>query len=71
MAATTLTPESGIRHSLKPDDQPARNPRDSNPERASSRVALDRTLARLSAAMSAADADQSDLGFSCEWWPPD
>ena len=68
--ASALAPlEPGVKVPLKPEDQPAREPHD--PEDLdfdASRVALDKTLARLAAA--GPSGLERDFGYSCEWWPP-
>jgi hypothetical protein len=68
MASATAVPENAVHFVLKVDDQAA-GEHDAS-ELDPSRAALDRTLARLSAGGGDTELLR-DLGYSCEWWPPD
>ena len=69
MASATLGSERSVRFLLKADDQPFKDAEGADLE--SLRTALDRTLNRLVAAQAETPEAQRELGFSCEWWPPD
>jgi hypothetical protein len=69
MASATLGSECSVRFLLKAEDQPLRDLEGADFE--TLRDALDKTVDRLAAARAEAPEVQRELGFSCEWWPPD